>query len=86
MLDREDLRKQPLLERRALLSRLIKQTGHPALRYSEEFSDAKALLAAADAMKLEGIVLKRKTQIYRSGRNPGWLKIKTDHWIKHGRK
>jgi bifunctional non-homologous end joining protein LigD len=85
-LNNKDLRSKPLAERRRLLQTLIERTDHPDLRYSEAFTDAAKLLAKANELKLEGTVLKRTNQIYKSGRNPGWLKIKTPYWYAHGRK
>jgi ATP-dependent DNA ligase len=31
-------------------------------------------------MRLEGIVSKKLNQPYRSGKNPGWIKVKTNTW------
>jgi ATP-dependent DNA ligase len=50
------------------------------LRFSDDFADPEKLLEAADRMLLEGIVSKRADQPYRSGKNPGWVKVKTKAW------
>ena len=41
------------------------------------FDDAEKLLAAALELGLEGIVSKKRDQPYRSGKNVGWVKVKT---------
>jgi bifunctional non-homologous end joining protein LigD len=46
------------------------------LRCSESFEDTGTLLAAADAMQLEGIVSKLRDAPYRSGTHSGWIKVK----------
>ena len=75
-LDGRDLRGDPLVERRAKLRALIGD-GEGCVAFSEEFDgDAATLFAAADRMGLEGIVSKKATSRYRSGRSPSWLKTK----------
>ena len=77
-LDGEDLRQRPLIERRALLRKLI---GRKATRSPIQFSDhvvggGGAFFAAAEGMGLEGIVSKRATSRYKSGPSRAWLKTK----------
>ena len=48
--------------------------------FSEAFDDAEKLLAAALELGLEGIVSKKRDQPYRSGKNLGWVKVKTAAW------
>jgi len=75
MVNGEDIRGWPLLERRSWLSKLL--TEAPAgLHASEHMDDGKALLKHACSMNLEGIVSKRKSAPYRSGRSDSWRKIK----------
>ena len=50
------------------------------LRFSEAFDDAESLLAATLELGLEGIVSKKRDQPYRSGKNFGWVKVKTAAW------
>jgi hypothetical protein len=50
------------------------------LRLSETFPDPVKLLAAAEEQGLEGIVSKLTSQPYRSGKNPGWVKVKCRAW------
>jgi len=76
-----DLRELPLIERKARLAKLIRATNaNWLLLYSESFDDGIALLKAADRMKLEGIVSKRRDAPYRSGKQCGWVKVKCATW------
>jgi ATP-dependent DNA ligase len=76
-----DLREFPLIERKARLEKLILATNADwLLHYSESFDDGLALLKAADRMKLEGIVSKRRDAPYRSGKQSDWVKIKCAAW------
>lgn len=75
-LDGEPLVDLPLTERRALLERLVDGRAG-AVRLSEAFPDGEALLAAAKAQGLEGILAKRADSRYRPGkRTRDWLKVK----------
>jgi hypothetical protein len=49
------------------------------------FEDSAKLLAAADAMQLEGIVSKRRDGRYRSGTRSGWIKVKASAWREANR-
>jgi bifunctional non-homologous end joining protein LigD len=75
-----DLRELPLLERKARLEKLIAAANTGWLHYSESFDDGLELLAAADRMRLEGIVSKRRDAPYRSGKQCGWVKVKCQTW------
>src|SRR5262249_38323482 len=76
-LDGEDLRGQPLMDRRALLRKLIKPDRRCPIQFSDhvEGDGAKFFKAAAE-LGLEGIVSKRAASRYCSGRSRSWLKIK----------
>ena len=77
-LDGEDLRKEPLIDRRGRLQELL-GCHDPGCRFqfSEHMSaDGKDFFEAVDAMGLEGIVSKKANSRYRSGRTKSWLKIK----------
>jgi DNA ligase D-like protein (predicted ligase) len=75
-LNGKDLRKQPLLDRRAELEGLMGHTD-PALQFSQEFTgDAAAFFRACADHKLEGMVSKLASSRYRSGRSKTWLKTK----------
>jgi bifunctional non-homologous end joining protein LigD len=75
-----DMRELRLEHRKERLARIVREARAPWLRYSESFEDAGKLLAAADAMKLEGIVSKRLDGKYRSGTRSGWIKVKAAAW------
>lgn len=79
-LDGSDLRPLPLIERKSRLTALIHQADTQALRYSDHFTDAEALLAEVARRKMEGILSKKADQPYRSGKNPSWIKVKTGAW------
>jgi bifunctional non-homologous end joining protein LigD len=75
-LNGDDLRREPLDVRKATLASLLKRTA-PGLRLNEHIqADGPTVFAHACKMGLEGIVSKRKTSPYRSGRSPDWLKSK----------
>jgi bifunctional non-homologous end joining protein LigD len=72
-LDGSDLRSLPLVQRKAMLAKLIARTD---LLYSEHFETTGAeLLKNACSMGLEGIVAKQKDAPYRSGRTDTWIKM-----------
>jgi bifunctional non-homologous end joining protein LigD len=73
-LDGYDLRRAPLLERKAKLSQLIEPGG--ILRYSEHFPNGLDLFEAAQKTGLEGILAKRADSVYQEKRSSDWLKIK----------
>ena len=75
-LDGEDLRRLPLLERRARLAELLAGIDG-AIGFSDAFEGSGAdLFAAAERMGLEGIVSKKATSGYRGGPSKVWLKTK----------
>ena len=76
-LDGKDLRSTPPIERRAMLRKLIRPGERSPLQNSDHFQGSGAkLLAGADRIGLEGIVSKRASSRYRSGRSTEWLKTK----------
>jgi bifunctional non-homologous end joining protein LigD len=77
-LDGKDLRASPLIERKKLLRKLIPPPVESAqLRYSDHVRGSGAnILNHASEMKLEGIVSKRASAPYRSGRTGDWIKTK----------
>ncbi len=79
-LNGRDLRPLPLVERRIHLRHLLAKADEHALRYSADFHDPVTLLAAAEQQGLEGVISKLTYQPYRSGKNPGWIKVKTATW------
>ena len=75
-LDGEPVYRRPLRERRALLEQLLDPAVR-AVRLSPAFEDGEALLDAAQAQGLEGVVAKRADLPYRPGRRtPEWQKVK----------
>jgi bifunctional non-homologous end joining protein LigD len=72
-----DLRALPLLERKALLRRIVPPVG--PLRYSDHVDEhGEALMAQVVARGLEGVVAKKADSPYRGKRSSDWLKIKQD--------
>ncbi len=73
-LDGRDLRGEPLIERKRLLKEILQP--NDVIRYSEEFSDGKALFEAAKQQGVEGIVGKKASSFYESRRSGDWVKYK----------
>jgi bifunctional non-homologous end joining protein LigD len=74
--DGEDLRALPLAERKARLKAMVGGAG-PHIRYVDHFEAAgDAVLDSACRLGLEGIVSKRLSASYRSGRTETWTKAK----------
>ena len=75
-LDGQDLRHQPIEERKRLLGQLLRGS-HLSVVFNEHFDNDGAIVYR-EACKLgcEGIVSKRLGSPYRSGRSPHWVKIK----------
>ena len=75
-IDGVDLRRKPLMERKARLCELIRKSRCPRLLYAQHVDAAgKELFHEICRCDLEGIVVKRKMGVYREDR-PDWLKIK----------
>ena len=78
--DGEDWRHLPLGERKARLKKLLqaRRNGKAAsIRYVEHFeSGGDAILQSACKLELEGIVSKKLSAPYRSGRSESWTKAK----------
>jgi bifunctional non-homologous end joining protein LigD len=75
-MDGRDLRREPIEERKRLLSKLLKGA-HLSVVLNESFEEDGAIVYR-EACKLgcEGIVSKRIGSPYRSGRSAHWLKVK----------
>lgn len=74
-LNGRDLRRTPLVERRQILQSILKPSD--AVRLSPQFERSGVeLLEAARQQGLEGIVAKRATAPYLSGRSRDWVKVK----------
>jgi bifunctional non-homologous end joining protein LigD len=75
-LDGDDLRREPLIARKATLAAIFSRP-LPGILINEHFEhDGPTVFAHACRLGLEGIVSKRKDSRYRSGRSPDWLKSK----------
>ncbi len=74
--DGHDLTRMELSGRRHLLEDLVGESDGPIRLSQEVEADGEALLAAACAHGLEGIIAKHRDSAYRSGRLGDWLKIK----------
>jgi bifunctional non-homologous end joining protein LigD len=76
-IDGEDLRDEPLIERKERLKALLGEDEADPLRYSEHFiQPGKTMLKHACRMGLEGVISKRAAAPYRSGRGHDWIKSK----------
>jgi bifunctional non-homologous end joining protein LigD len=75
-LDGEDLRNLWLERRKRELEILPKHAPFGLALNDYVAGDGPPLFAQACAMGLEGIVSKRRSSSYRSGRSPHWLKAK----------
>ncbi len=72
-----DLRALPLVARKARLERLLQGADVERIRYVQHFdTSAVEVLRSACKMGLEGIVSKRLSAPYGSGRGDGWRKAK----------
>jgi bifunctional non-homologous end joining protein LigD len=75
--DGRDLRKLPLLSRRAALRAIVEAKASDRVRLSQSFDASPTrMLEAARQMNLEGIILKRPDAPYVSARTETWLKLK----------
>ncbi len=72
----DDLRAEPLSQRKAQLQTIVKHSG-ARIRYVEHLNTGgEAILKSACKMSLEGIVSKKLDAPYRSGRTDSWVKSK----------
>src|ERR1700730_5014064 len=77
-LDGFDLRNVGLTDRKHLLARILEDLAEGAnVRFSAHLEqDGRSMLDHACRLGLEGIVSKRKNDIYHSGRGDHWIKTK----------
>jgi bifunctional non-homologous end joining protein LigD len=74
-LDGKDLPKEPLTARKQLKRALNGASN--SIVYVDHFqSERQRVFEHACRMKLEGVVAKRRSSIYRSGRQDSWVKLK----------
>jgi bifunctional non-homologous end joining protein LigD len=75
MLNGDDLRREPYVERKAALRKLVRHGR--GIRYVEHAEDhGDRLFGAVCKLGLEGIVSKKLDASYKSGPSKAWLKIK----------
>jgi bifunctional non-homologous end joining protein LigD len=75
MLDGDDLRGRPRIERKAKLRKLLRRQG--GIQYVEHINgDGDEIFTAVCKLGLEGIVSKKLTAPYRSGPSKSWIKVK----------
>jgi bifunctional non-homologous end joining protein LigD len=73
-----DLRGLPLVERKALLARILPAAG--ALRFSDHVLEhGEAFFGEVERLRLEGMVGKRASSPYRPGRSADWVKVRLDN-------
>lgn len=73
-----DLRQLPLIQRKAILKKLLGKKKWNHLRFSEHIETyGKRLFTLAKKKQWEGIIAKRKDSTYQQRRSKDWLKIKT---------
>ena len=78
-----DLRKLPLVERKSHLKKLIAKTD---IQFSESFeTDGTEMYRHACSVGLEGVVSKRASSRYRSGKSTDWIKVKCATWRDENR-
>ncbi|MEO6055910.1 MAG: DNA polymerase ligase N-terminal domain-containing protein, partial [Gemmatimonadales bacterium] len=71
-----DLRPLPLVDRKAVLERVLPPVG--ALCYLEHVEqDGERLYQEAERLGLEGIVGKKAAAPYKAGRSPVWIKVRS---------
>ncbi|HEX2223740.1 MAG TPA: DNA ligase, partial [Thermoanaerobaculia bacterium] len=76
-LDGFDLRPLPLVERKAILRRVLPEIG--PLRYIEDVPErGEDLYRAVAELGLEGVVAKRADSPYKGGYTRDWLKVRVD--------
>lgn len=72
-----DLRKLPLVERKAILKKILPKAG--PLRFADDLPEhGNYLYQEVTRLGLEGVVAKKLASPYRSGRSSDWLKIRAD--------
>ncbi|MGE0006964.1 MAG: non-homologous end-joining DNA ligase [Parvibaculaceae bacterium] len=76
MLDGEDLRRRPLVERKKRLKKLLGRTKAPLAYGGHLAGDSDKVLKEACRLGIEGLVSKDRTSAYVSGRASSWIKSK----------
>jgi bifunctional non-homologous end joining protein LigD len=84
--DGQDLKREPLLTRKATLLSLLKGASHGVLYNEHMEGDGAMIFRHACKLGCEGIVSKRANSFYRSGRSRDWIKTKSPAAIEAQRK
>jgi bifunctional non-homologous end joining protein LigD len=84
--DGQDLKREPLLTRKATLVSLLKGASHSVLYNEHMEGDGAMIFRHACKLGCEGIVSKRANSFYRSGRSRDWIKTKSPAAIEAQRK
>jgi bifunctional non-homologous end joining protein LigD len=72
-----DLRRLPLRDRKARLKELLDENEAENIRYVEHFEvDGEAVMDSAQELDLEGVISKKLSAPYHSGRTDNWTKAK----------
>ena len=75
MLNGDDMRRKPYVERKAALRKLLR--GDRGIQYVEHAEEhGEKLFTAVCKLGLEGIVSKKLDSPYRSGASKTWIKVK----------
>jgi bifunctional non-homologous end joining protein LigD len=78
--DGYDLRRVPLVERRAALRTILSKTPSDYVHFSDTFAvSGRDLVASACHIGLEGVIGKRKSASYVTRRSSDWIKLKCGH-------
>lgn len=80
-----DLCPLQLTQRKHMLADVVNRAKVGCLQLIATFPDGAKLLGAAERMRLEGVVSKRRTAPYRSGECRHWVKVKTAAWREANR-
>jgi ATP-dependent DNA ligase len=72
----QDIRRQPLIERKKELRWVLRKAGKGIQYVEHTEGDGERMFAAVCKLGLEGIVSKRLTSVYKSGPSKTWIKVK----------
>jgi bifunctional non-homologous end joining protein LigD len=76
--DGYDLTACPLIKRKALLKQILPKNNTGRIRFTDHIiGNGKGLFAKVEALKLEGMVMKRKDSVYSGLQSRDWLKVRT---------
>lgn len=76
LLSGEDLRRQPLIERKKALKWILRNSDYGIQFVHHTEGDGNKIFESVCKLGLEGIVSKRLTSVYRSGPSKTWIKVK----------